>query len=83
MYLGTLGIRKGLWFRGRIPTARPFACLRIAGRVSMTGRLTTDSGRLTLSRAGCAPAGRHTKFHGGIASTNPSWPAGPGRTEIR
>jgi hypothetical protein len=71
------------WFRGRSLTARTFACLRIAGRVSTTGaRLTTDLGGLTLSRAGFAPARRHTKFHEGIASSNPNWPAGPGRTNI-
>ncbi len=46
------------WFRGRSPTARTFAYLRIARRVSPTGaRLATDSGGLTLSRAGFAPAG--------------------------
>ncbi len=62
---------EGHEFRGRSPTARTFTCLRIACRVSTTGaRLVTDSGGLTLSRAGFAPAGRKTKFHGGIASSN-------------
>ena len=59
-------------FRGRSPTARTFACLRIACRVSTTSaRLATGSGGLTLSRAGFAPAGRRTKLHGGIASSYP------------
>jgi hypothetical protein len=58
-------------FRGRSPTARTFVCLRIACRVSTTGaRLATGSGGLTLGRAGFAPAGRQTKFHEGIASSN-------------
>jgi hypothetical protein len=58
-------------FRGRGPTARTFVCLRIACRVSTTGaRLATGSGGLTLGRAGFAPAGRQTKFHEGIASSN-------------
>ena len=71
--LDSLGIRKEGRFRGRNPTARTFACLRIAGLVSKTGaRLATGSGGLTLSRAGFAPAGRQTKFHEGIASSNPS-----------
>jgi len=44
---------------------------RIACRVSTTGaRLATGSSGLTLGRAGCAPAGRHTKFRGDIASSN-------------
>lgn len=57
--------------RGRGPTARTFVCLRIPGRVSTPGaRLATGSGGLTLGRAGFAPAGRHTKVHEGIASSN-------------
>ena len=49
----TLGIREDYRFRGRSPTARTFACLRIAGPVSRTGaRLATGSGGLTLGRAG-------------------------------
>ncbi len=71
-------------FRGRNSTARTFAYLRIAHSISGTGaRLATDSGGLTLSRTGFAPAGRQTKFHEGIASSNSSWPAWPGRTNER
>ena len=45
-------------FRGRSPTARTFACLRIADGISATvARLATGSGGLTLGRAGFAPAG--------------------------
>ena len=71
MKSSTLGIRKDDRFRGRSPTARTFACLRIAELVSKTvARRAPGSGGLTLSRAGFAPAGRRTKFHGGIASSN-------------
>jgi len=67
--------------RGRSPLAHTFACRRFAGRISGTvARRATGSGGLTLGRAGCAPAGRRTNFHEGIASSNPIWPAGPGRT---
>ena len=70
-------------FRGRSPTAHTFACLRIAALVSKNGaRLATGSGGLTLGRMGFAPNGRYTKFHGGIASSNPLRPTGPGRTEF-
>jgi hypothetical protein len=59
-------------FRGRSPLAYTFACLRFAGLISGTvARLATGSGGLTLGRAGFAPAGRRTKFHEGIASSNP------------
>ena len=59
MQSSTLGIREDDRFRGRSPTARTFACLRIADPVSKNGaRLATGSGGLTLSRAGFAPAGR-------------------------
>ncbi len=59
MKTSTLGIREDYRFRGRSPTARTFACLRIAERVSKNGaRLATGSGGLTLGRAGFAPAGR-------------------------
>ena len=54
-----LGIQKDYRLRGRSPTARTFACLRIAYPISGIGaRLATGSGGLTLSRAGFAPAGR-------------------------
>jgi hypothetical protein len=77
-----LGIRKDYRVRGRRPTARTFACLRIAEPVSRNGaRLATGSGGLTLGRTGFASAGRCTKFHGGIASSNSLRPTGPGRTE--
>jgi len=69
-------------FRGRCPTARTFACLRFADGISTTvARLATGSGGLTLGRAGFAPAGRCTKFHGGIASSNSLRPTGLGRTK--
>jgi len=77
----TLGIREDERFRGRSPTARTFACLRFADPISESGaRLAPGSGGRTLGRAGCAPAGRCTKFHGGIASSTPLRPTGPGRT---
>ena len=83
MNSSTLGIRKEYRFRGRSPTARTLACLRIAELVSKNGaRLATGSGGLTLGRTGFAPAGRCTKFHGGIASSNSLRPTGPGRTEM-
>jgi hypothetical protein len=54
-------------FRGHITTAHMLACLRFAGLVTETvARLTTGSGGLTPGRAGSAPAGRQTKFHGVI-----------------
>src|SRR5262249_15914974 len=47
--------------------AHMLACLRFTSRVSATSaRLATGAGGLTLGRAGFAPAGRHTKFHGVI-----------------
>ena len=71
MYSRDLGIRGDDRFRGRSPTARTFACLRIADPISRVGaRLATGSGGLTLSQAGFAPAGRQTKFHGSIAASN-------------
>ena len=58
-------------FRGRIPMAHMLARLRFAGLVSKTSaRRAPGSGGRTLGRAGFAPAGRRTKFHGGIASSN-------------
>jgi len=56
-------------FRGHVPTAHTLACLRFAGLVTETvARLATGSGGLTLDRAGFAPAGRRTIFHGVIAN---------------
>ena len=70
----------GPWASGKVrgfgaacPMAHTFACLRIAGVISgPVARLATGSGGLTLGRAGFAPAGRHTKFHEGIASSSPN-----------
>ena len=62
---------KEIGFGAACPMARTFACLRIAEAISDAGaRLATGSGGLTLGRAGFAPAGQRTKFHGGIASSN-------------
>jgi len=78
----TLGIRDGINFEAAYPTAHALACLRFAGDVTVTvARLATGSGGLTLGRAGFAPAGRLTKFHGDIASSYSLRPAVPGRTE--
>ncbi len=64
----TLGIRSEYSFRGHVPTAHTLACLRFADLVAeAVARLTTGSGGLTPGRAGFAPAGRRTKFHGVIA----------------
>jgi hypothetical protein len=64
---------KGRGFGAACPMAHPFACLRITEAISDAGaRLATGSGGLTLGRAGCAPPGRHTKFHEGIASSSPN-----------
>ena len=58
-------------FGAACPMARTFACLRIAEAISGTvARLATGPGGLTLSRTGFAPAGRRTKFHEGIATSN-------------
>jgi hypothetical protein len=63
---------KMIGFGAACPMARTFACLRIAEAISGTGaRLTTGPGGLTLGRAGFAPAGRRTKFHEGITTSNP------------
>ena len=64
----TLGIRNEYSFRGHVPTARTLAYLRFAGLVTeAVARLATGSGGLTPRRAGFAPAGQKTKFHGVIA----------------
>ncbi len=56
-------------FRGHSPTAHMFVCLRIANLVTeIAARLTTGSGGLAPGRAGFAPAGQQTKFHGVIAN---------------
>ncbi len=63
-----LGIRNEYSFRDHLPTARTLAYLRFASLVAETvARLATGSGGLTLRRAGFAPAGQKTKFHGVIA----------------
>ena len=70
-------------FRGQLDTARTLAYLRFADAVTDTvARLTTGAGGLTPRRTGFAPAGRQTKFHGLIASSNPPRPALPGRTIV-
>ena len=77
----TLGIRNEHSFRGHRPTAHTLARLRFADPVTETvARLATGSGGLTPGRAGFAPAGQQTKFHGVIAPSNPDRPAEPGRT---
>src|SRR5262249_50513453 len=59
-------------FGAACPMARTFAYLRIADAISDTvARLATGPGGLTLGRAGFAPAGRRTKFHEGITTSNP------------
>ena len=64
---------KARGFGAACPMAHLLACRRFAALVSKTSaRLATGSGGLTLGRAGCAPAGRQTKFHEGIASSNPN-----------
>src|SRR5262245_24062061 len=61
--------------------AHTLAYLRFAGPISETvARLATGAGGLTRRRTSFAPAGRRTKFHEGIATSNPLRPAGPGRT---
>jgi len=63
--------------------AHTLVCLRFADPVTeAVARLTTGAGGLTLRRTGFAPAGRQTKFHEGIATSNSLWPALPGRTEF-
>jgi hypothetical protein len=64
----TLGIRNEYSFRDHVPTARTLAYLRFASLVTeAVARLATGSGGLTLRRAGFAPTGQKTKFHGVIA----------------
>ena len=55
-------------FRGHSPTAHMFVRLRIDNLITeAAARLTTGSGGLAPGRAGFAPAGQQTKFHGVIA----------------
>ena len=55
-------------FVAAFPAARTLARLRIAGHVTATvARLATGRGGSPLGRAGFAPAGQHTEFHGRIA----------------
>jgi len=54
------------------PMAHTLARLRFAGTIAATvARFATGLGRLTLHRMGFTPAGRRTKFHAGIAISNP------------
>ncbi len=58
-------------FRGRMPHGPHARCRRFARPISETiARLATGLGGLTLRRTGFAPAGRRTKFHEGIATSN-------------
>ena len=67
-----LGTRKVIGFVAAWPTAHTLACLRIDAPVAGgAARLATGPGGLTPDRAGFAPAGRHTGFHGVIACLNP------------
>ena len=67
-YNRTLGIRDEHSFRGQVSTAHVLVYLRFADRVTViVARLTTGSDGLTPGRAGFAPAGQQTKFHGVIA----------------
>jgi len=62
---------KVIGFGAAWPMAHTLAYLRFAGPISETvARLATGLGGLTLSQAGFAPAGRRTKFHEGIATSN-------------
>jgi hypothetical protein len=68
---GPSASRKRIGFGAAWPMAHTLACLRFAGPISETvARLATGLGGLTLSRTGFAPAGRRTKFHEGIATSN-------------
>ena len=70
--------KSGPWASGKVrgfgaacPMAHTFACLRIAEAIAdPVARRATGAGGLTLRRAGFAPAGRHTKFHGVITASN-------------
>src|SRR5262249_16382514 len=70
-YFSTLGIRKGYRFLVRIPHGPHARVPPLRRPISETSaRLATGLGGLTLSRTGFAPAGRRTKFHEGIATSN-------------
>ena len=76
----TLGHPEQLVFEA-VPTAHTLACLRQRPpRCRDRRQARYRPGGLTRGRAGFAPAGRLTKFHGVIASSNPNRPTGPGRT---
>ena len=62
---------KGRGFGAACPMAPTLACLRFAGPISaIVARLAPGLGGLTPRRTGFAPAGRHPKFHEGIATSN-------------
>jgi len=75
----TLGIRNDITFEAATPRlTRSCAYASPASLPGPAQRLTTGSGGLTPGRAGFAPAGRQTKFHGAIAflqfpSTSRAW----------
>ena len=63
---------KVIGFGAACPMAHTLACLRIAEAIAGTvARLAPGLGGLPLGRTGFAPAGRRTKFHEGIATSNP------------
>jgi hypothetical protein len=65
----TLGIRNDMAFETKYPRpTRSRAYTSPAPLPDTVARLSTGSGGLTPGRAGFAPAGRQTKFHGVIAS---------------
>lgn len=75
MLYGTLGIRKRIWFRGRIPTARTFACLRIVSPISGTSaRLATGPGGLPLAGRDSHPLDNRQSF---MKASHPPIPIDP------
>jgi hypothetical protein len=71
-YFRPLGIREDERLRGRMPHG-PHVRMPTHRRGHFWHRRKAcyRPGGLTLGRAGFAPAGRHTKFHEGIATSNP------------
>jgi hypothetical protein len=68
-------------FRGRSPTARTFACLRIAHPISgISARLATGPGGSPLAGRISHPLDDEQKFQRSHRTSNPLRPAGPGRT---